>query len=273
MRSPVFTMRWMATALEVDNLMKEYRGGTQPVRALAGVSLELAAGEFVAVLGASGSGKSTLLHLIAGLDEPTSGRVIIEGKDIFALSDQKRTIFRRRRLGVVFQAYNLLPGLTAWENVALPAYLDGRNGTRAQQRARTLLERVHLADRMDHRPQALSGGEQQRVALARALMNEPTLLLADEPTGNLDTRHGQEIWRLLAELVAPEKHEGSTEDGIPIPAVIAVTHDAAGAACAHRVVVLRDGGVVGEFDPRAESGSAGEHNAALVAARYAQLAD
>jgi len=263
----------MTAALEVDNLVKEYHGGTEPVRALAGVSLTLAPGEFVAVLGASGSGKSTLLHLIAGLDEPTSGKVTVEGKDISALSDQQRTLFRRRRLGVVFQAYNLLPGLTAWENVALPAYLDGRDGTQAQQRARTLLDRVRLADRMDHRPQALSGGEQQRVAVARALMNEPTLLLADEPTGNLDTRHGQDMWRLLAELVAPKEDAHHSAGSTPAPAVIAATHDAAGAAHAHRVVVLRDGRVVGEFDPRAESGSAGEHNAALVAARYAQLAD
>ena len=263
----------MAGVLEVDNLAKEFRGGTEPVRALAGVTLRLDPGEFVAVLGASGSGKSTLLHLIAGLDEPTAGTVTIEGRDIFALGDRQRTIFRRRHLGVVFQAYNLLPGLTALENVALPAYLDGRNAPQARQRAQALLERVHLADRMDHRPQALSGGEQQRVAVARALMNEPTLLLADEPTGNLDTRHGQDIWRLLAELVTPEEDSHTTRDGAATPAVIAVTHDAAGAAHAHRVVVLRDGRIVGEFDPRAESGSAGEHNAALVAARYAQLAD
>ncbi|HNQ24995.1 MAG TPA: ABC transporter ATP-binding protein [Phycisphaerae bacterium] len=289
----------MASALEVRNLVKIYNTGGTCVRAVDDVSLSVAPGEFVVILGASGSGKSTLLHLVAGLDLPTAGTVTIDGHDLFQFSDAERTRFRRRRIGVIFQAYNLLPTLSALDNVALPALLDGQGARAAGARAEMLLTRVGLQNRLRHRPDALSGGEQQRVAVARALMNEPTLLLADEPTGNLDTQRGQEIWRLLAELVepaagsAPPGGAGATPGGsgatkptaeapppsavgqaaARLPAVIAVTHDAAGAAHAHRVLVLKDGRYVGEFDPRAEQRGQDEHHAALVAARYAELAE
>ncbi len=203
----------MGQALQVTDLRKVYRTGREPVGALDGVSLTIAQGEFVAIMGASGSGKSTLLHLIGGLDEPTSGSIVIEGNDITGMTDKARTLFRRRRLGIVFQQYNLLPTLTAFENVKLPAMLDGRDPEQTAKRAHELLRLVDLAHREHHRPQAMSGGEQQRVAIARALVNEPVLLMADEPTGNLDTRHGEAIWKLLSRLV---REKGST--------VLAVTH-------------------------------------------------
>jgi len=244
----------MGCVLEVTDLRMDYDSAGGTVRALNGVSLSVQEGEFVAIMGASGSGKSTLLHLIAGLDRSTSGSVVIEGRDLAQLGDKDRTLFRRRRLGVIFQSYNLLPTLSASENVLLPAMLEGRNGRDIEGRARDLLGLVDLTHRMSHRPQALSGGEQQRVAIARALMNDPVLLLADEPTGNLDTHHGEAIWRLLSELV---RREGRT--------VLAVTHEPKGAAHADRVVILRDGEIIGKIEPK------GDGDASAVAARYAQL--
>lgn len=249
------TIPLMPTVLEADGLAKVYGGAGDPVPALSDVSLSVEAGTFVAVMGASGSGKSTLLHLLAGLDTPSAGRVRIEGHDLTAMSDHKRTLFRRRRLGIVFQAYNLLPVLTARENVALPLMVDGVRPRSVQAKVDELLRTVDLTARQTHRPQALSGGEQQRVAIARALVNDPAILLADEPTGNLDSRHGQEIWRLLKALV---RDHGRT--------VIAVTHEAHGAAHADRIIVLKDGRIVGEIEED------GGFDAALVAARYAELA-
>lgn len=240
--------------LQATGLSKAYDTGGEPVHALCDVSLTVEEGEFVTIMGASGSGKSTLLHLLGGLDRPTSGSAIIEGHDLAQMADRKRTRFRRRRLGVIFQAYNLLPTLSALENVALPAILDGTDPREADRRAHELLDRVDLAHRATHRPQALAGGEQQRVAIARALMNNPALIFADEPTGNLDTEHGTAIWRLLASLVS---ESGRT--------VLAVTHEADGAAYADRVVVLKDGRIVGEVKPD------GEDHATAVAARYREL--
>ncbi len=222
--------------------------------ALADATMHAEPGEFVAVMGSSGSGKSTLLHLIGGLDQPTSGSVRMAGQDIARMSDRDRTLFRRNHIGIVFQAFNLLPTLTALENVMLPAMIDGRSGAELRDRAKSLLESVDLGHRLNHRPQAMAGGEQQRVALARALVNDPIVVLADEPTGNLDTQHAQEVWRLLARLV---REQGCT--------VIAVTHEPSGATFADRVVVLKDGLVTGEITPD------GEGNASLVAARYATL--
>ena len=246
----------MSTVLKVNDLRKEYDAGGGIVRALNGVSLSVEQGEFVAVMGASGSGKSTLLHLIAGLDKPTSGSIVVEGGNLAGMSDRERTLFRRRRLGIVFQAYNLLPTLTAAENVALPAMIDGADNRMLQHKARELLELVDLGNRQAHRPQALAGGEQQRVAIARALVNDPALLLADEPTGNLDTRRGEAIWRLLASLA---RERGRT--------VLAVTHEAAGATFADRVIMLKDGEIAGQIEPE------GEGHAGDVAARYAELVD
>ncbi len=239
---------------KLTSLGKRYDTTGNPVYALRGLCLTIRRGEFLAVMGSSGSGKSTLLHLLGGLDQPTSGSVVIDSQDLGRMSDRERTLFRRRHLGIVFQAYNLLPTLTAVENVSLPGLLDGMHQAEAEHKAGGLLSLVDLQHRLEHRPQALSGGEQQRVAIARALMNDPALLLADEPTGNLDTRHGAAIWRLLASLV---RDGGRT--------VVAVTHEAEGAAYADRVIFLRDGGVVGEVRPD------GEHDAAALAARYQEL--
>ena len=249
------TMRRMASILEATDLRKDYGGGAAVVHALAGLNLTVEPGQLIAIMGASGSGKSTLLHLLGGLDVATGGRIIIDGHDLAAMSDRQRTLFRRRRLGVIFQAFNLLPTLTAAENVSLPLMVDGYAGTQITEKTDSLLEAVDLAHRRTHRPQALSGGEQQRVAIARALINDPVIVLADEPTGNLDSKHAQEIWQLLRKLC---QEQGRT--------ALAVTHEATGAAHANRVVVLKDGRVVGEFTPPKEA------DATLVATRYAELA-
>jgi len=244
----------MPHVLEVTQLCKEYRMGGEVVRALDGVSLHVARGEFVAVMGASGSGKSTLLHLAGGLDFPTSGEICVDGEDLTRLSDRARTLFRRRRLGIVFQTFNLLPTLTAVENVALPAMVDGAGKNDFLRRAEAALRSVDMGHRLTHRPQALSGGEQQRVAIARALLNDPALVLADEPTGNLDSDHAEAIWSLLRRLVDREQRT-----------VVAVTHEPSGARHADRIVVLRDGRIAGDIT------QAGGLDASLVATRYAEL--
>jgi len=244
----------MSVVLEARDLHKQYESNGYAVLALNGVSMQVRAGEFVVLMGASGSGKSTLLHLLAGLDQPTSGSVRIEEQDIGRLGDRRRTLFRRRRLGVIFQAYNLLPTLTALENVMLPSILDGGNGQKALEKGKELLRLVGLSERMEHRPQALSGGEQQRVAIARALANDPAVILADEPTGNLDTRHAELIWKQFAQLV--REHSKT---------IVAVTHEPTGATYADRVLILKDGGMVGEFQP------GGEGHASFVATRYTEL--
>ncbi len=239
----------------VDDLHKHYRLGAEDVHALRGVSLAVRAGEFVAIMGASGSGKSTLLHLIGGLDLPDQGSIRIAGEDLTRMSDRQRTLFRRRRIGIVFQAYNLLPTLTAYENVCLPLMVDGQSPADIDARARELLARVHLSHRVEHQPTALSGGEQQRVAIARSLLNRPDLLLADEPTGNLDPTAAADIWALLRGL-ADERQT----------TIVMVTHEAAAAANADRVLVLRDGQLVGQIDTK------GQRDSALVASRYQELA-
>jgi putative ABC transport system ATP-binding protein len=194
------------------------------------VSLRVGAGEFVAVTGPSGSGKSTLLQLVGGLDVPSSGRVAVDGRPLAEMSDRDLTIFRRRRVGVVFQSFNLLPTHTAEENVALPLRYDGRPAGEVRERVTRALERVGLLPRRRHRPDQLSGGEQQRVAIARALVSEPAVLLADEPTGNLDTTNGEQVLALLADAHA---ERGCT--------VLLVTHDEQAAARAGRTIRLRDG--------------------------------
>jgi len=246
----------MGAVLQVVDVQKTFHTGGEPVRALADVSLAVEEGEFVAIMGASGSGKSTLLHLIGGLDKPTLGSIVIEGRGLGRMSDRERTLFRRRRLGFVFQSYNLLPTLSALENIILPAMIDGSDSRAVEAHGRELLDQVKLGHRLTHRPAAMSGGEQQRVAIARALMNDPALVLADEPTGNLDTRHTEVVWRLLAKL---SREGGRT--------VLAVTHESTGATFADRVIFLKDGRVVGTLKP------GGEGHASLVAARYAELAD
>ena len=202
-----------------------------------------------------GSGKSTLLHLIGGLTPPSDGRILIEGRDISEMSDRARTIFRRRRIGVIFQEYNLLPTLTARENIALPRLVDGQSLKDARRRVDELLELVELGPRAEHRPDALSGGEQQRVAIARALLNDPAIILADEPTGNLDSKQSHAIWRLLRDIA--DEHRTT---------VLMVTHEARGAAMADNVIVLKDGSIIGVLEPK------GSGDATLVATGYQELA-
>ncbi|MDM8005796.1 MAG: ABC transporter ATP-binding protein [Phycisphaerae bacterium] len=245
----------MTDVLAIEKLHKSYRLGNQVIRALDGVSLSVARGKLAAIMGASGSGKSTLLHMAGGLDLPDSGAVKIEDRELTRMSDRQRTLFRRQRMGIIFQAYNLLPTLTAEENVAVPLLIDGLSSSRIQSRVAEMIRLVHLEHRTGHRPQAMSGGEQQRVAIARALLNDPALILADEPTGNIDSISAVEVWELLRRLA----HEmGKT--------VLMVTHEAAAASYADRVYVLKDGQIVGTIEGM-EPG-----DAALVATRYTELA-
>jgi putative ABC transport system ATP-binding protein len=216
--------------LEAGDLRKVYARSGAPVEAVRGVSLRLLAGDFVAVMGPSGCGKSTLLHLCGGMDTPTSGRLTIAGEPVSRLGDQRLTDLRRRRIGFVFQFFNLLPTLTAVENIALPLLLAGLAPVEAARRAVALGERVGLANRLDRLPRQLSGGEAQRVAVARAVVHEPMLVVADEPTGNLDSATGAQILDLLAGL---NRERGMT--------VLLATHAADVARAAGRIVHMRDG--------------------------------
>jgi putative ABC transport system ATP-binding protein len=222
----------MEDVVRTVGLARRYKMGDSFVDALQGVDLAIAHREFVALVGPSGSGKSTVLNLIGGLDQPTSGEVWINGTELSASDERALTRHRRQHVGFVFQSFNLLPRLTAEENVAIPLMFSGVPEKERLARARGLLERVGLGPRLDHRPTQLSGGEQQRVAIARALVGQPALLLADEPTGNLDTTTGAEIMSLLKEL--------NQERGLTL---LVVTHDPEVAAFAGRVVRLRDGRV------------------------------
>jgi putative ABC transport system ATP-binding protein len=217
-------------ALAVHGLVKSHGTGAARVEVLRGIDLEVAAGELVAVMGPSGSGKSTLLHLVAGLDSPTSGSIRVGGQDITTLGDDQRTLLRRRHIGLVFQHFGLLDMMTAEENVALPLVIAGSPRKAARTRAAEALEQVGLAHRRGHLPGELSGGEQQRVAIARALIIDPVLLLADEPTGNLDSASGAQVLDLLRRLGDQRRR-----------AILLVTHDPAQARVADRVVMLRDG--------------------------------
>lgn len=222
--------------VQLRDLTRVYRMGTADVRALAGVSLDVHRGELLAVVGISGCGKSTLLHLIGGLDTPTSGSVRVGGRELSALNSYERALYRRTRVGFVFQSFHLVPSMSALANVALALTFQGIYGAERAVRARDALRRVGLEQRAAHRPAELSGGEQQRVALARALVNRPVLLLADEPTGNLDRRTAAEVINLIREI---KRSQGTT--------VIMVTHDEETAGrVADRVVRLRDGQLVGE---------------------------
>ncbi len=216
-----------------EGLTKVYGSGDMAVTALDSVDLSVEAGQFVAIMGPSGCGKSTLLNLVGGLDRPTSGRVLIDGQDLTTLSDDDLTQLRRRRMGFVFQFYNLIPVLSALENAALPLTLDSVSTVKARPKAEEWLARFGLGDRMANRPDQLSGGQQQRVAVARALVAEPALILADEPTGNLDSKSAGEIADLLAQVA---KEWGRS--------VVMVTHDPRIAGHADRIVLMKDGRVV-----------------------------
>lgn len=226
-----------AHPLQVEHLTKRFRQGNTTVEALKDVSLTIERGEFVAVMGASGSGKSTLLHVMAGLTRPEEGCLAVDGQDLAKMTDYDLTLFRRRKIGLVFQAFNLIPTLTAQDNILLPLLADGSHRLRdGEALLASLLERLELSHRARHRPDALSGGEQQRVAIARAVIGDPSIILADEPTGSLDSVTGQSICKLLKELC---KEQGRT--------IVVVTHEPAVAVWAERIIVLKDGRVLTEF--------------------------
>jgi putative ABC transport system ATP-binding protein len=222
------------SAIELRDVVRQYRLGGQSVRALDGISLRLEGGQFVSVVGPSGAGKSTLLHLLGALDSPDSGSITFHGDEIGRLSDEQQSEFRHHRVGFVFQFFNLLPTLSAWENVAVPKLLDGVRLGKVKSDAVRLLDQVGLGNRAQHRPAELSGGQMQRVAVARALMMDPSLILADEPTGNLDSVTGASVLELLAEV--------AHEDG-GRRLVVMVTHNSDAAAATDRVITLQDGRV------------------------------
>ena len=217
--------------LKVEHLSKIYGQGENEVRALDDVSFCVEKGQFVAIIGPSGSGKSTLLHILGGVDRPTSGKVYLEGQDVFAQNEEQLAIFRRRQVGLIYQFYNLIPVLDVTENITLPVLLDGRkiNGERLEK----LLETLNLTDRAHHLPNQLSGGQQQRVSIGRALMNAPAVVLADEPTGNLDSKNSQEIVELLKKS---NREYGQT--------LIVITHDESIALQADRILAIEDGRIV-----------------------------
>jgi len=217
--------------IELKSVSRTYLHGAREIRALRDITLVIKAGEFLSVMGASGSGKSTLLNLIGGLDRPTHGEVYIDNMPLHGISDDELTLLRRRRVGFIFQFFNLLPILTAAENVGLPLLLEGIPFSKVKPEAEVLLRKVGLSGRTEHRPEQLSGGEMQRVAIARALVTNPTVLLADEPTGNLDSHTSMDIFNLLKSLHA----EGQT--------IVMVTHDPKAASFGTRTIILKDGSI------------------------------
>ncbi len=224
----------MPLAIRAVDLTRTFEVGETTVEALRSINLEVGKGQFVALVGPSGSGKSTLLNLVGGLDRPTDGQLWVDGEELSASKEKALTEHRRRRVGFVFQSFNLLPRLTAVENVALPLIFVGVPERERIERAAELLAQVGLSDRLDHRPTQLSGGEQQRVAIARALVNRPAIILADEPTGNIDTATGAEIMALLRRL--------NREQGVTL---LLVTHDHEAASFADSIIQLRDGQIIG----------------------------
>lgn len=221
----------MKAILETRNLVKYYGAGENLVKAIDHTDIRIEPGEFVAVVGRSGSGKSTLLHMMGGLDRPDSGQVLIEGRDIFRLKEDRLAVFRRRKIGFIFQSYNLVPALNVWENIVLPVGLDGRKVDR--EYVMDIVQKIGMEDRLQALPGTLSGGQQQRVAIARALASRPAIILADEPTGNLDSRTEIEVISLLKNCV--------TEYG---QTLVMITHDETIAQMADRMIVIEDGKVV-----------------------------
>jgi len=227
--------------LVVENVSKQFRQGDRSVVALNGVDLEVPRGQFLAIMGASGSGKSTLLHLMAGLAQASSGRVLVNGADIGKLNDYELTLFRRRNIGLVFQSFNLIPTLTAEENILLPLMLEGKSDGK---KVGELMTSLGLLDRRTHRPDAMSGGEQQRVAIGRALVADPAVILADEPTGNLDSANSKSVCELMRDLC---RIHGKT--------IVMVTHEPSVAAYAQEVAVLKDGKLIDRFPTESMEGA------------------
>lgn len=238
--------------IRCTGLHKRYRLGERTVHALRGLDLTLDESGFFAIMGQSGSGKSTLLHLLAAMDAPDEGEIEVAGVRVDQLNEREANAYRRQGIGIIFQQFNLIPTLTARENVELPGSLAGKDSRELHERSSALLERLGVGDRADHRPDALSGGEQQRVAIARALLFSPKVILADEPTGALDSQTGEKLWNLLSEIA---REQGAT--------VLMVTHEPAAAAHCERVYVLRDGVMDGHIETEGL-------DAAGVAARYHQ---
>lgn len=224
-------MKNMTSILNTQELVKHYGSGEGVVKAVDHTSLEVRRGEFTAIVGRSGSGKSTLLHLLGGLDRPDSGKVFIEEKDIFALKDEELAVFRRRKIGFIFQDYNLVPSLNVWENIVLPIGLDGKKADR--EFVTSVIESIGIADKIKALPGTLSGGQQQRVAIARALASRPAIILADEPTGNLDSKTEMEVISLLKSCVADY-----------CQTLVMITHDETVAQMADRILIIEDGRVV-----------------------------
>ncbi|HET6250613.1 MAG TPA: ABC transporter ATP-binding protein [Tepidisphaeraceae bacterium] len=237
--------------LIVENVSKKFRQGDRAVTALNGIDLQVAQGQFLAIMGASGSGKSTLLYLMAGLAMADGGRVLVNGTDLSTFNDRELTLFRRRQIGLVFQSFNLIPTLTAQENVALPLMLEGKNGAQSARKIDDLLASLGMAHRREHRPDAMSGGEQQRIAIGRALVSDPAVILADEPTGNLDSTNSKSVCELLRDLSVIH---GKT--------IVMVTHEPSVAAYAQEVAVLKDGKLIDRFATEAVDGTQ------ALAARY-----
>lgn len=219
--------------LKVENLIKQYGKGDTLVKAIDGISFTVEKGEFVAIVGSSGSGKSTLLHIIGGVDRPTSGKVYVDGEDVFKLNENNLAIFRRRQVGLIYQFYNLIPILNVKENITLPILLDGKKVD--EKYLDELVDTLGLSKRVNHLPNELSGGEQQRVSIGRALMNRPSILLADEPTGNLDSKNSKEIVDLLR--VSNKKYKQT---------IIMITHDQGLALNADRIITIKDGKIVSD---------------------------
>jgi putative ABC transport system ATP-binding protein len=241
----------MALRVELNNVVREYRAGGQTVRALDALTLRIHGGQFTSIVGPSGAGKSTLLHLLGALDSPDSGSIRFDGVEIATMTDDEQSTFRRHQVGFIFQFFNLLPTLTAWENVAVPMLLDGQKLRHVRSDAVRLLQLVGLGNRIDHRPAELSGGQMQRVAVARALMMDPPLILADEPTGNLDSTTGLAILELL---------RATAHDAGRTRAVVMVTHNPEAAASTDRVITLADGAVKSDVSGP-DSMRAGRHAA------------
>ncbi len=238
--------------LVVENVTKTFRQGDRSISALSSINLEVQQGQFLAIMGASGSGKSTLLHLMAGLTRPDSGSVRVSGSDLAKMPDHELTLFRRRNIGLIFQSFNLIPTLTAEENIALPLMLEHSNGRPSHDKVEHLLETLGIADRRSHRPDSLSGGEQQRVAIGRALVADPALILADEPTGNLDSANSRSVCELLRNLSVTQNKT-----------IVMVTHEPVVGVYAREVAVIRDGQIVNRF-------ATDNHSGADLALKYSE---